>query len=844
MSDSPAQPRFVFDPAAFTSPANAARALHALGIQPVVVQVGEKRPIMEDWLNHPPEAAIAILESIPTGNVGMKLGALSGGLLDIDLDAHVARRIMPPLLERFIDGKCPAYGRKGGDVGHLLVQATDKDPGRTSQWSLNEAEAAALGITADGAGKKKRRMIVELRGSGGQSVVPPSKFDGGSVVEWRIGGEVPRAPRAELERIVALGAALSVFAFKYPTIEGDRNEVFLALTGTLMACEWMDDEDVDWCVELVAGFAGDEKRKPRAADTRAKMEADEDYWGLPKLCELLGIGPVEKTLRKWITWGSPRKSRKRTRDDAGAPPADAIFLSEGRLIPALEESEAAMMGAGVPVFVRSGELVSVRSIERGGADKDQVKREAGSRIIMPAGKYWLTQQMCRASKFSRFDKFTGEYVYTTPALDYAEHLRQRAGSESPFRPLRAVRSAPTMRPDGSILNTPGYDESTGILYEPIGEFPAIPEHPTKRDALLALSRLIGPYCLFPFVDDKAGVRTLRSGSLAVVLSAEACIVARPAMSVVPMHLFDAPEAGTGKTKLTECVGITGSGCLPAVFDHGADEEEFEKRLGSSMLKGDPVIVIDNIEGQFGGPRLCSVLTSPTPSVRVLGKSKQPEIPNTFVLIGNGNNMLPRGDLPRRCVRCRIDAQTEEPDKRAFSFDPVDVVRRTRAQRVVDHLTILRAYILAGRPLETRIEPMGSFEDYSLVRGALVWLGMADPLGTRAALKRGDAKKQELGEALREWHVRFGPDPMTIADLRSVVEHDKADILYRFLCGASPIFSAQSAGVRLHHAKDKRAHGHVLRRGDDRDHAATWIVDRLDANGQPMPKAPTYKEVLS
>ena len=209
----PTQPRIVFDPAAFTSPANAARALNALGIQPVVVQVGEKRPIMEDWLNHPPEAAIAILESIPTGNVGMKLGALSGGLLDIDLDAHVARRIIPPLLERFIDGKCPAYGRKGGDVGHLLVQATDKDPGRTSQWSLNEAEAAALGITADGAGKKKRRMIAELRGTGGQSVVPPSKFDGGSVVEWRIGGEVPRAPRAELERIVALGCALSVVAF-------------------------------------------------------------------------------------------------------------------------------------------------------------------------------------------------------------------------------------------------------------------------------------------------------------------------------------------------------------------------------------------------------------------------------------------------------------------------------------------------------------------------------------------------------------------------------------------------------------------------------------------------------
>lgn len=841
MSDVPTQPPIVFDPSLFTDPASAARALHAQGVEPVFVVNGGKRAIMDDWLNVTSEQVIALLDITPTANVGMKLG-YGRGLLDIDLDSHWARLIMPRLLERFIDRPCPCYGRVGREAGHFLAQAAEADPGPSAQWTLTAKEAEAIKLP-EGA----KRMLLEVRSKGNQSVAPSSKFDGGDVVGWVRGGEVPRVERARIDRIAALCAVLSVIAFKYPRTDGDRNEVFLALTGALIACEWLDDEDVDWCVELVAGFAGDEKRKGRAADTRAKMEADEDYWGLPKLCELLGIGAVEKPLRKWITWGQPRKSRKHTRTEAGAPPADAIFLSEGRLIPALEEAEAAMMGAGVPVFVRSGELVSVRSIERGGADKDQVKRELGARIILPAGKYWLTQQMCRASKYSRFDKFTGEYVYTTPALDYAEHLRQRAGSESPFRPLRAVRSAPTMRPDGSILNTPGYDEATGILYEPIGEFPAIPEHPTKRDALLALSRLIGPYCLFPFVDDKAGVRTLRSGSLAVVLSAEACIVARPAMSVVPMHLFDAPEAGTGKTKLTECVGITGSGCLPAVFDHGADEEEFEKRLGSSMLKGDPVIVIDNIEGQFGGPRLCSTLTSPNPSVRVLGKSKQPEIPNTFVLIGNGNNILPRGDLPRRCVRCRIDAQTEEPDKRAFAFDPVDVVRRTRAQRVVDHLTILRAYILAGRPLEHRIDPMGSFEDYSLVRGALVWLGMADPLGTRAALKRNDAKKQELGEVLKTWHERYGSEPMTLADLRPLVEHDRADILYRFLCGASPIFSAQSAGVRLHHAKDRRAHGHVLRRGEDRDHAATWVVEPLDGGsgrGEDVPKGRDFMEVLT
>lgn len=34
---------------------------------------------------------------------------------------------------------------------------------------------------------------------------------------------------------------------------------------------------------------------------------------------------------------------------------------------------------------------------------------------------------------------------------------------------------------------------------------------------------------------------------------------------------------------------------PAIIDHGPDAEEFEKRLGSAMLKGDRVVVIDNVD---------------------------------------------------------------------------------------------------------------------------------------------------------------------------------------------------------------------------------------------------------
>lgn len=296
-----------FDRSRFTDPASAARALHAQGVHPVFVQNGGKRPLMDDWLNDPPEQVIARLESTPTANVGMMLGYPSG-LLDIDLDSEWARRIMPRLLERFIEQPCPCYGRTGKPVGHYLIQAADDDSGRTTQFSLSEKETDALGV---GDGKKKRRMILEVRGKGGQSVAPSSTLDSGDRVEWVRDGVVPRVPRAEVERIAALGAFLSMAAMKYPRSEGDRNEVYLSLTGALAPCAWLTDDDVDWCVAMVAEFAGDERRAGRAAETRAKIESNESVWGLPKFLELVGASSptLEKTFRKWITWGQPQKRR-------------------------------------------------------------------------------------------------------------------------------------------------------------------------------------------------------------------------------------------------------------------------------------------------------------------------------------------------------------------------------------------------------------------------------------------------------------------------------------------------------------------------------------------------------
>jgi hypothetical protein len=70
-----------------------------------------------------------------------------------------------------------------------------------------------------------------------------------------------------------------------------------------------------------------------------------------------------------------------------------------------------------------------------------------------------------------------------------------------FRRLVAVCTAPILRPDGSVLDTPGYDEKTGLLYVTAELNPLpVPQNPTPAQALDALAFMWRPFHKFPLVD--------------------------------------------------------------------------------------------------------------------------------------------------------------------------------------------------------------------------------------------------------------------------------------------------------------------------------------------------------
>jgi putative DNA primase/helicase len=218
-------------------------------------------------------------------------------------------------------------------------------------------------------------------------------------------------------------------------------------------------------------------------------------------------------------------------------------------------------------------------------------------------------------------------------------------------------------------------------------------------------------------------------------------VLRPALApAVPLHVATAPAGGTGKSYLADLAAMIATGERCPVLTAAAREEETEKRLHAAALSGQPVIALDNCNGTLRSEFLCQVVERPRVQVRPLGTSNTVTIVNAFTLFANGNNVEVAFDLVRRTLLCTLDADMERPETRSFKADPLAAVATDRGKYVAAILTIARAYFVAGMPGAPPV--LMSFPQWSnIVRGSLMWLGMADPVETMADLSAIDPVRE-------------------------------------------------------------------------------------------------------
>ena len=208
-------------------------------------------------------------------------------------------------------------------------------------------------------------------------------------------------------------------------------------------------------------------------------------------------------------------------------------------------------------------------------------------------------------------------------------------------------TAPTLRPDGSLLDGPGYDSATGLLLK-AGRFSSVKLQQSRQDLRAAFATLWEPFKLFPFV-------TAHDQGVAVASVLTALV--RRSLPSAPGFSFDAPTAGTGKTLLAQCV-LSLMGAVPQVVPECREEDELRKRLLAALREGKPGLLLDNIRDVFGSSALEAFLTSEYYCDRVLGVSEMLSFPTDILLLISGNNFMPKGDLWRRLLTCRLDAKSD------------------------------------------------------------------------------------------------------------------------------------------------------------------------------------------
>lgn len=396
------------------------------------------------------------------------------------------------------------------------------------------------------------------------------------------------------------------------------------------------------------------------------------------------------------------------------------------------------------IYQRGHELVTVLRSNAGKEGRIEY-REPGSPRIAPVPSPKLCEILSRVARFVKFDKRSDDLVPTRVPTWAADMVAAR-GEWDDIRHIEGVTEAPTVRPDGSILDRKGYDRATGLLFEPNAEFPPIPTQPTREQARAAADRLFDLVSDFPFVDDNH-----KAAWLAGLLT----VVGRYAIpGPCPLFLVDGNAPGAGKSWLCDLVAIIATGREMPRSSYRDDDAEMAKAILSIAIDGVRLVLFDNVPTGFkiGGGALDRALTGRTFQDRILGKIQMsPETPLDAVFWATGNNLGLKGDALRRIIPCRLESAEERPEERTgFKIPDIKAhARENRGEYLVSAMTILRAHAVAGRPSE-KLTPMSYPEWCRVIRDAVHWATGLDPAQPRNAVQDHDENTQQRLVLVKGW----------------------------------------------------------------------------------------------
>ena len=275
------------------------------GILPVPIRAGEKRPKHNKGWNTLRVTAETIPQFFDEGdNIGGLWGEPSGWLIDLDLDwdeaIPIAAALLPPTF---------TYGRGARMRSHYLYRVLDC----TSSKFL---------IHRDASGDPKRQeIVVEIRSTGSQSVLPPSIHPEGDRYEINDDTGFKSLTPKMLHTYAGRVAAGALLARRYPQ-SGGRHDYVHAAAGMLLQRGWAPEQVRLFMLAVIEAAGDDEddvpQRERTIESTISSYNEGNRVYGATTLSQWMHGRDVD-CLKQWLDSKMPPIQVVRTDADGNAP---------------------------------------------------------------------------------------------------------------------------------------------------------------------------------------------------------------------------------------------------------------------------------------------------------------------------------------------------------------------------------------------------------------------------------------------------------------------------------------------------------------------------------------------
>lgn len=435
----------------------------------------------------------------------------------------------------------------------------------------------------------------------------------------------------------------------------------------------------------------------------------------------------------------------------------------------------------------------------------------------------------RLTRYGRFVRMKGDEESPSHPPDWCTAAVYHRGKWDGLRDLKGITEYPIVRPDGTILDKPGFDQATGFVLTRKVKTKVLD---SEKDAIRAVSVLLELIEDFP-----VATPAHQSAWLAALLTP----LARAAYDgPTPLFLADANCPASGKGLLFHVICAILTGRRMAIASYSNEEEELRKLITATIIQGDQLVLFDNLKGKFGNATLDKLLTGTIWRDRILGGMRLMNLPITSTFFATGNNVAIGADASRRIMPIRLESKVENPEDREDirHKDIVSFVAANRYRYLSAALSVL-SWFLKSKKQRPSLRAWGSYEAWSgMIRAALVAIGMPDPrdccMEIRATM---DITNSSLAELLRWWEA-IDPDNAglttsefmkRITDDFSTDCHEARELVEGLLHGKP---TAANLGYKLRTIRRRILGGRYIDMAEKTGHhASRWIVRQADSISQ-------------